>query len=381
MNDPRCIWGAVVVAAGSGTRFGGDVPKQFTGLLGVKVIDLSIDLFRGVARHIVVVVPEDGTFLKWWTPPGDVVTVHGGERRQDSVQNGLKELMKLGATHVLVHDGARPLVDRECIERIMEETIRSGACLPCVPVGDTVKRVSDGHVAGTVDRSGLYLAQTPQGFRAEILADALEAADSVTDEAAAVEAMGLPVSVVPGSVKNIKLTTPGDRDVLRSLMSGGETVTAIGIDFHPFAHERPLVLCGCRLSDTDGLLGNSDGDVVLHAVADSILSGARAGDIGVLFPPDDPRWKGADSSLLLTMSSEKIRGEGWRIRRLDITVIGERPRISPLRDMFIRRLAGILSLGEECIWIKGTTTNTIGELANGKGLGCFVLCELVRMSE
>jgi len=381
MSDPSQRWGAVIVAAGSGTRFGGRVPKQFTELAGSKVVDHAIGLFRNVTDMIAVVVPPGDESGGWWSPPADVKTVAGGIRRQDSVMNGLRTLIRMGATHVLIHDGARPFADSGCIARVMNETLRTGACLPCIPVGDTVKRVKDGYVTGTVDRSSLYLAQTPQGFRADILLEALEKAGSVTDEACAVECIGHPVAVVPGSVRNVKLTTVEDAGLLRSIMNSSETVTASGLDFHPFAGHRPLVLCGCRLSDTDGLDGHSDGDVVLHSVADSILSAARIGDIGTLFPPDDPRWKGADSSLLLRECAERVRRGGWDLKRLDITVIGEKPRIAPNRDMFIERLSGILGIDRERIWIKGTTTNTIGELGRGIGLGCHVIAELVRKLE
>lgn len=366
-----------MVAGGQGTRYGGDVPKQFTDLLGMKVIDRAIALFTGVAEHIVTVVPRS---CEWWTPPEHVHAVSGGPRRQDSVMNGLRSAANLGATHVLVHDGARPLIDPSCLERVMEKTLSSGACLPCLPVRETVKRVKDGHVKGTVDRTELELAQTPQGFRVDILLEALEKAGDVTDEAAAVEALGIPVAVVAGSRCNIKLTDREDGELLENIIRHSVTALGTGLDFHPFSPDRPLILCGCRLGESNGLFGHSDGDVVLHAVADAILAGSREGDIGTLFPPDDMKWKNADSSLLLRECSDRALRKGWAVQSLDITVIGERPRIAPLREDFMESLAKILSIPRESIWIKGTTTNSIGELARGKGLGCHALARLVRIS-
>ncbi len=377
MTESDPIWAAVIVAAGSGTRFGGSVPKQFTSLAGARVIDHSVEAFRGLVSMIVAVIPRNVT----WENPAGVYTVPGGKRRQDSVMSGLKKAIDLGATHVLVHDGARPLLDRELIQRVMKSTESTGTGLPCIPVRDTVKKTGNGMVLETVDRTGLELAQTPQGFTASLLMRALENAESVTDEASAVEALGMEVTVVPGSRLNLKLTDREDRHMLQRLMPGLVRSLGTGLDFHPFDPARPLVFCGCRLAECNGLSGHSDGDVVLHAVADAILAGARAGDIGTLFPPEDNQWKGADSSILLAECIDLVRRQGWQVSSLDVTVIGERPRISPQRDMFIERLADILGIPGESIWIKGTTTNTIGELACGKGLGCHALAELVRIDD
>jgi len=377
MSDSDPIWAAVIVAAGSGSRFGGPVPKQFTYLAGARVIDHSVKAFRGLVSLIVAVVPPEVS----WEHSEDVYTVPGGERRQDSVISGVQKAMDMGATHVLVHDGARPLVDSELIERVMRSTESTGTGLPCIPVRDTVKKTRNGKVLETVDRSCLELAQTPQGFNASLLMEALRCAESVTDEASAVEALGAEVTIVPGSRQNIKLTDREDALIIRKLMPGLLRSIGTGLDFHPFLQARPLVFCGCRLAETNGLSGHSDGDVVLHAVADAILAGAREGDIGTLFPPDEDRWKNADSSILLADCVKLVRRKGWKILSLDVTVIGERPRISPHRDLFIDRLADILGAPRESIWIKGTTTNTIGELACGKGVGCHALVELVRIDD
>ncbi|MCK5133825.1 MAG: 2-C-methyl-D-erythritol 4-phosphate cytidylyltransferase [Candidatus Sabulitectum sp.] len=374
----RQSWGAVIVAAGAGTRFGGDVPKQFTLLAGERVIDHSVRTFESLVDHLVVVTPQGDHWRVWWEPPSELSTVPGGKRRQDSVMNGLKFMRSQGVTHVLIHDGARPFADRECILRVMEATKKSIAVIPVIPLRDTVKKISGDMVMKTLDREELRLSQTPQGFYLERLIQVLATAGDITDEAAAYEAAGEVVTTVAGSRSNIKLTDREDAELLSFLMNKPVRVIGTGLDFHPFDPDRPLYFCGCRLSDTDGLMGHSDGDVVLHAVADAVLSASRLGDIGTLFPPAGSRWKDADSSHLLAICVEMVRKAGWEIERLDVTVIGERPKISPVRDMLMKRLSDIVGISVEKVWIKGTTTNTIGELAQGKGAGCSVLTELVR---
>ncbi len=372
------VWGAVIVAAGIGKRFGGDVPKQFTMLAGELVIDHSVRTFKPLVDHLVVVTPLGDLWRKWWQPSSRLDTVSGGRRRQDSVMNGLKFMRSRGVTHVLIHDGARPFVDRECIVRVMEAARNNSAVIPVISVRDTVKKTSGDMVLETLNREELRLSQTPQGYHLERLIEVLATAGDITDEASAFEAAGDAVTTVAGSRSNIKLTDRKDAELLSFLMSRTIRVTGTGLDFHPFDPARPLYFCGCRLSETDGLMGHSDGDVVLHAVADAILSASRLGDIGTLFPPGELRWKDADSSHLLAICVEMIREAGWEIERLDVTVIGERPKISPVRDMLMERLSDIVGIAVERIWIKGTTTNTIGELAQGKGVGCSVLAELRR---
>jgi len=372
------LWGAVIVAAGSGSRFGGDIPKQFSVVGGERVIDYSVRTFSPLVDHLVVVTPAGEHWRCWWTPPPDVNTVSGGRRRQDSVMNGLKFLLAKGVNRVLIHDGARPLADTDCVLRVMEALDEKTAVIPVVPISDTVKMVSGNTVEKTLPRGELRLSQTPQGFHLLELMEVLAAAGDITDEASAYEEAGMEVSTVEGSRKNIKLTSRSDGEIVSLLAGKAERVTGAGLDFHPFDSARPLYFCGCRLSDTDGLLGHSDGDVVLHAVADAILSASRLGDIGALFPPSESRWKNADSSVLLGTCVEMVKQSGWDIQHLDVTVIGERPKVSPVREMLIRRLAEITGISMENIWIKGTTTNTIGDLARGKGVGCSVLTELVR---
>jgi 2-C-methyl-D-erythritol 4-phosphate cytidylyltransferase/2-C-methyl-D-erythritol 2,4-cyclodiphosphate synthase len=378
-TDTNARWACVVVAAGRGARFSGAVPKQFADLAGRPVVDWSLGTFLRLdsLREIVVVLPPAGG-VPLWAPPADprIAVVDGGERRQDSVLAGLRALGP-GITHVLVHDAARPLAGRGVISRVMEASERSGAAAPVLPLRDTLKESSGGLLRSTVSREGLLAVQTPQGFLLASLRASLEAASGdLPDECSALEAAGLPVEAVEGDPFAVKLTDPRDMPFLEGL--AGATRTGTGIDFHPFSPDRPLRLCGLDLEPCGGLLGHSDGDVALHAVADSLLAACRIGDIGTLFPPDDPALAGADSSRLLAEVVSRVSVAGWEILQVDLTLVGERPRVSPVRDRMIARLSEILDVPPDRVWIKGTTTNTLGDLGKGRGLGAVSVAVLRR---
>ena len=372
MDEVR--WGAVVVAAGSGHRFGSSLPKQFIRLLGRPLVDWSAEVFLKdprILETVVVAPPDRDSWKDLWTPPEGVKAVPGGARRQDSVRAGIQALET--CTHVLVHDAARPLMKKELMHRVMKAALNTGAAVPVMPVRDTVKKTAEtGRIVSTIPRSDLVLSQTPQGFLLKKLIMALESCDDVTDEAQAMETAGVNVETVPGDRWNIKLTDPGDLETLRAYAGRRmEVRTAVGMDFHPFQKNIQLKLGGCLLESDTGLSGHSDGDAVLHAVADAVLSASRLGDIGVHFPPGKEEWKDVDSSLILRESMRMARSENWRLRQLDVTVISPFPRIAPVRNRMIRRMAEIMDVNEERIWVKGTTTNTLGDIGRGKGLACF----------
>ncbi len=374
-------WGAVVVAAGSGTRFGSDVPKQFLPLAGVPLIEWSLSMLstiEGIEELVAVLPAGYGKGENDWKPPPGVRVVQGGARRQDSVLAGLQALE--GADMVLIHDGARPFPSRECVLSVMAMASRTGAAIPVLPIRSTVKRTGPRDtVSETVPRDDLRLSQTPQGFRLTALLDALEKAGEVTDECSAMEEAGHTVHMVPGESLNMKITDPGDWAIASLIADAGEERrTGTGLDFHPFSLERPLVFGGIRLEESGGLAGHSDGDALLHAVADALLAAARLGDIGEHFPPTDDHWKDADSAMLLRQVSEMVRSRRWEIIQVDATVIGERPKVLPIRERLIERIAGILDVDQKRVWVKGTTTNTLGDIGAGKGLGCLVQAVLSR---
>lgn len=371
------MWGAVLLAAGRGERFGGETPKQFVEVSGRQILSWSFETLSGLGRmrSIAVVLPQGCT--GGWSPPAgmECVSLEGGPRRRDSVGNGLAALDSR-IDHVLVHDAARPFAGRDVMSRVIEAAERTGAAVPVVPVNDTLKRLEGGRVACTLDRTGLWASQTPQGFRRDILEAAMALHGDFTDECAAVESAGFEVCAVEGDPLAVKLTSRADLRLVERIAPAPARRMAVGFDAHPASPERPLVLCGCRLASTGGLMGHSDGDAVLHAVADAVLSCARAGDIGVLFPPSDESLRGADSSMLLSRALGEAGKRGWRIVSADITVIGEFPRISVHREAMLERLAEILGLEPDAVWIKGTTTNSLGCVGRGEGLACMALVEM-----
>ncbi len=305
--------------------------------------------------------------------------VPGGAHRQDSVRNGLE---KITGDVVAIHDAARPLVRCGIIERSIDEARRTGACIAAVPVIDTIKRVADGVVGATVDRSNLYAVQTPQTFRTDLLRDAYARAyaDGVyaTDDAALVERLGAKVSIVPGSYDNIKMTTPEDLDLISMKLGAGETRTGFGYDVHAFAEGRKLFLGGVEIEHDKGLLGHSDADVVIHAIADACLGAASLGDIGRHFPDSDPQYKGISSLKLLARVGEILANEGWRVVSVDATVVCQRPKIAPHVALMAQRIAEALGTDPSRISVKGTTTEGLGFEGRGEGIGCYAVATISR---
>jgi 2-C-methyl-D-erythritol 4-phosphate cytidylyltransferase/2-C-methyl-D-erythritol 2,4-cyclodiphosphate synthase len=375
-------WGVVLVAAGGGTRFGGPVPKQFLPLDGLPLVEhglraaLAVDRVR---RMVVVLPPGDGWRSRWKAPDDPrVLLVEGGAVRSDSVLAGLQALD--GLTHAAVHDAARPLAPPALFERVMDAAENHGAAVPLQPVSSTVKRLShDGKTVGeTLDRSSLRLSQTPQAAARIPLMEALRQHPDSTDEAAALERSGVRVAAVEGEGAAMKVTRPGDLETIKSFLPEEETAFGTGLDFHPLVEGRPMVACGVRLDDEVGPDGHSDGDAALHAAADAVLAAARIGDIGQLFPPGDPDLEGADSAMLLRRAVEAAGREGWRVESADLTIIGSRPRVLPVRRSMMAALAGALGCPISRVWVKGTTTNGMGDLGNGKAMGAMALVRMAR---
>jgi 2-C-methyl-D-erythritol 4-phosphate cytidylyltransferase/2-C-methyl-D-erythritol 2,4-cyclodiphosphate synthase len=378
-QDPEFV--GIVVAAGKAVRVGGPVPKQFAELGGRSVLERSV---RAIAERpsvagVIVVLPaaEIGgpraARVAGW--PGVLEVVAGGASRALSVRLGLDRAGRWD--FVLVHDAARPMLPAAVVDRVVEATRRYGAAVPGVEVSDTVKRVdADGVVTGTEERSELRLAQTPQGARRAWLLEALLRAERegavVTDEAAALERSGRPVRLVEGDPANRKITTAGDLESLRRRF-GGEGMdlrVGSGFDVHHFETGRPLILGGLRFEGETGLAGHSDADVVLHAAMDALLGAAGMGDIGMHFPPDDPRFKGADSAALCGEVARMLGAGGFEMVNLDLTLLAERPKIRPRADEMRDRIAGCLGLPRERVGLKATTLEGLGALGRGEGIAC-----------
>ncbi|HVC53320.1 MAG TPA: bifunctional 2-C-methyl-D-erythritol 4-phosphate cytidylyltransferase/2-C-methyl-D-erythritol 2,4-cyclodiphosphate synthase [Stellaceae bacterium] len=367
---------ALVVAGGRGARFGGDLPKQYLGLGGRAVLYHAVAAFAGhpdIAGVEVVIRPEDRAAYDAATAGLDLLPpVTGGAERQDSVRLGLEALAPHGPDRVLIHDGARPFPGRDLIDRVIDALDRAAAAIPAVPLGDTIKRVEEGQIRTTVDRANLWRAQTPQGFRfAEILA-AHRAAHgrALTDDAAIAEAAGIVPVIVAGSEENLKVTTAQDLAAAERLLAArlGDIRVGQGYDVHPYGPGDHIMICGIAIPHEVGAVGHSDADVGLHSITDAVLGAIGAGDIGMHFPPSDPRWKGAASDQFLRYAVNLVRQRGGTVAAVDVTIICERPRVAPHREAMIARLADILGIDEGRVSVKATTTEKLGFTGRGEGI-------------
>lgn len=364
---------AVIVAAGTGERFGGSLPKQYRPLAGSSVLRRSVEAFRATGRFadIVVVIRDEHRALYDDAAAGlglpDPVT--GGATRQDSVRAALEWLDARAPDRVLVHDAARPLVDRATIDRVLDALDEAEAAIAAVPVVDTIKRAEAGIAAGTVDRTGLWQAQTPQGFRFPALLAAHRAAagEALTDDAAVAERQGIAVRLVEGHVDNFKITTEADLTRAERLLGGADIRTGTGFDVHRLIPGDAVILCGIRIPHGFKLEGHSDADVGLHALTDALLGAIGAGDIGQHFPPSDERWRGADSAAFLAHAGELVRARGT-ILNVDVTLLCERPKVGPHRATMVARIAEILGIEAERVSVKATTTERLGFTGREEGI-------------
>ena len=376
---------ALVVAAGRGSRFGAGLPKQYAALGGRPLLGHSLEAFARhprIDRVKAVIHPDDRALYERAAAGLDLLEpAAGGATRQDSVRRGLESLEALAPAAVLIHDGARPFVDAAVIDRVLDALASAPGAIAALPVTDTLKRSETGkrgqagHIAATLERAGLWRAQTPQGFRfAEILAAhrAVQGAGpgpELTDDAAVAERAGLAVALVEGAPHNIKVTTRDDLLRAERWLAGAyETRVGQGFDVHRFAPGDHVMLCGLRVPHEAGLKGHSDADVGLHALTDAILGALGAGDIGVHFPPSDARWKDADSAVFLTHARDLVAARGGRIAQVDVTLVCERPRIGARRAEMVARLAELLGIEAGRVSVKATTTEGLGFTGRGEGI-------------
>jgi 2-C-methyl-D-erythritol 4-phosphate cytidylyltransferase/2-C-methyl-D-erythritol 2,4-cyclodiphosphate synthase len=307
--------------------------------------------------------------------------VLGADLRQGSVRAGLEALEPHAPGLVLIHDAARPFVSDALITRAVSAARECAAAVPVIAVTDTVKTVNaDGTIAGTIDRTLLRRVQTPQAFEFLALLDAHRRAEKAaredfTDDAALVEWAGLTVSTFQGEAGNVKLTTNDDFSRMEAcgLASLGDTRTGFGFDVHQFGDGDHVVLGGVRIPHHHGLAGHSDADVVLHALVDAVLGALADGDIGVHFPPTDPRWRGASSDQFLAFAVERVRARGGRVAHFDVTIVCEAPRIGPHRDAMRARIAELAGIPLERVGLKATTSEKMGFTGRGEGMAAFAV--------
>ena len=367
---------ALVVAAGRGTRFGGTVPKQYLPLGAATVLRHAAAAFAQhprIAGVQVVIRDEDRAIFAAATaglpllPP-----VPGGAERQDSVRLGLEALVPHDPSRVMIHDGARPFPDSRLIDRVLDALDQAPAAIPALPLGDTIKRVENGVIRETIDRSQLWRAQTPQGFHFGPILAAHRAATGrmLTDDAAVAEAAGIAPVVVAGSEDNLKVTTANDLAAAERLLAArlGDIRVGQGFDVHGFAPGDHVMICGVEIPHEQSLSGHSDADVGLHALTDALLGAIGAGDIGMHFSPNDPRWRGAASHQFLRHAIDLVRVRGGSVAAVDVTVICERPKIGPHRARMIEQVAEILEISADRVSVKATTTERLGFTGRGEGI-------------
>ena len=372
----RCA--VLILAGGSGSRVGSDTPKQYLKLGSKAVIRHTVDvlLTHPSVDTVQVVIGENDRQLYAEALAGAPLPdpVAGGATRQESGYRGLQALETDGPDYVLIHDAARPFVDHATIDRVIAALETQQAVLPAVAVADTLKRGigTPPAVEATVDREGLWRAQTPQGFRfPEILAAHRNAAGlELTDDTAIAEHAGMTVALVTGNEDNFKITTREDLERAERITGAmtGETRIGTGFDVHAFADGDHVILCGVKIDHDRTLDGHSDADVALHAVTDALLGAIAEGDIGSHFPPSDPQWRGAASRVFLEHAAGLIAARGGSIGNIDLTVICEAPKVGPHRDAMRRSLADMLSIDIDRISIKATTTEKLGFTGRGEGI-------------
>lgn len=376
---PRTV--ALIVAAGSGKRFGAPLPKQYANLAGQPVLTRTVEAFvshPGIESICVVYAEgceEDYRTAVQDLPQDRLLTpVVGGKTRQASVRNGLEALVALKPDLVLIHDGARPFASEQLITDCINGLQSSQGVFAAIPVTDTLRRISDG-ATQTIDRENLWRASTPQGFHFEAILQAHRAAvsDTATDDVAVAEAAGLSIAPIEDSADNFKITTREDLQMAEAKLGRQApamiTRTGLGYDVHRFERGRPMILCGIHLADSQlGLKGHSDADVALHALTDALLGAVGAGDIGEHFPPSDDKWKGAPSHIFVAGAMEEIAKRGGTFINADITIICEVPKINPIRAAMRTRVAELLGCREDAVNIKATTTEGLGFTGREEGV-------------
>ena len=379
---------AIIAAGGRGLRLGADRPKQFLEIGGRSILETSVAALAASERvnEIIVALPADHltTATKGWPALSVPITfVAGGARRQDSVANAFAKASPK-ADVVVIHDAARPFVTREVIGRTIDAAHTHGAAIAAIPVRDTVKQAGDAGndgsrpIRATIPRDTIFLAQTPQAFRRDVLARALDDGRAIdaTDEAMLVERLGLPVHVVDGDPRNIKITTP--EDLAHARASSGVMRIGNGYDLHTLVAGRPLILAGVTIPFELGLSGHSDADIVCHAVTDAILGAGNLGDIGRMFPDTDPKWKGANSITLLEGAVARVHEAGYRIANVDVTVIAQKPKLLPYLDQMRANLAAALRVDVNAVSVKGKTNEGVDSMGRGESMAAHAVALLTR---
>ena len=369
---------ALLMAAGHGARFGAPTPKQYLPLLGRPVIRHAAEalLREGRVDRLLPVVAagEEERVAALLAGLPVLSPVAGGATRAESVRAGLEALAADAPDIVLVHDAARPVIPPGTIPALLAALDNAPGAIPAQPVSDTLKRGVEGRILETVPRDGLFRAQTPQAFHFDTLLAAHRSGDgTATDDAALLEAAGLPVALVPGGEANIKITWPEDLARVEAHLAARMIPRmGTGFDVHRLVEGRPLILCGVTVPHPLGLSGHSDADVGIHALCDAIYGALAEGDIGRWFPPSEAEWKDADSARFLRHAAGRIAARGGVLANADVTLICERPKIAPHAAAMRTRLAELLGVSVDAVSVKATTTERLGFPGRGEGIAAQV---------
>jgi 2-C-methyl-D-erythritol 4-phosphate cytidylyltransferase/2-C-methyl-D-erythritol 2,4-cyclodiphosphate synthase len=389
MTGPSSL-AILIVAGGRGSRAGDGVPKQYRPLAGRTVLARTLEALHAAAPGAAIKVVIHADDVSYYessvaelSAPARarlVAPSFGGATRQDSVRNGLEALAPLAPDIVLIHDAARPFAGAALVAQAILAASVHGAAIPGAPLADTVKEIdAAGFVVATLDRARLRAVQTPQAFRFDLILDAhraaAQAARELTDDAMVAEAAGHGVFVFEGEAANFKLTTPEDfaRAMNQLLNDLPDIRTGQGYDVHAFGPGDCVWLGGVAIPHSHGLKGHSDADVLMHAIADAIFGALADGDIGAHFPPSDPRWKGAASSIFLAYAATRVRARGGMIAHVDATIVCEAPRIGPHRDAIRESLAKIMGLSLDRVSIKATTSERLGFTGRQEGMAALAV--------
>jgi 2-C-methyl-D-erythritol 4-phosphate cytidylyltransferase/2-C-methyl-D-erythritol 2,4-cyclodiphosphate synthase len=374
----------LIVAAGRGTRVGSGTPKQYRKLLGEPVLWHTVQacLAHSDISAVRVVIHSDDVDLynaamNTIDDPRLKAPVLGGDSRSTSVRNGLAACE---GSHVLIHDGARPLLRRDNIDAMLQQIVTHQGVVLAVPVVDALWR-SNGTQADTpLLRDGLWRAQTPQGFRLDDIRAAHAATDTAfADDVETARAFGIDVEIVQGSDTNIKITRPEDFAFAAKLMGQDMDVrTGNGFDVHKFGPGDYVTLNGVNIPFDRGLIGHSDADVAMHTLTDAIFGALAEGDIGQWFPPSEPEWKGAASDIFLCKAIERVKVRGFTITHLDCTIICEAPKIGPHTQAMRELLSNITGVAVDRISVKATTTEKLGFVGRGEGIAALGTATLVK---
>lgn len=396
---------ALIAAAGSGRRMRMGQNKTHLLLRGKPVLIHTLSAFESceAVDELIVIVGAKEVDLTWalmktWGGFSKVKkVVVGGATRQESVLCGLRHLGP-ECEIVVIHDSARPLVRTSTIGMVIDAAREYGAAVVSVPMRDTIKVAQEGYVSGTLDRESIRAARTPQAFRREIIEPAYISAARdgfiATDDSMVVERKGIRVKVLDDELDNIKITYGEDLIVADTYLANrdfGDTYevpcrsgrerpvfrVGIGFDVHRLVPGRRLVLGGVDIPFERGLEGHSDADVVMHAIADAILGACSSGDIGILFPCNDPSYEGISSGIILSKVRELAESQGCFVGNVDLTILAEKPKIAGFAEEMRSNISNILRISEDSVGIKATTTEGLGFIGSGEGIACLASCSLI----